>query len=87
MKRERERKQERQRDIVGERESNGSLILPECYLTGVLQTVLSLETLKSGQAFMCRIRYRVCASLFVSNKHQHTSAGLKFTTPLNMLFP
>lgn len=40
----------------GERESNGSLILPECYLAGVLQTVLSLETLKSGQAFMCRVR-------------------------------
>ena len=46
----------RGREAEGEKESNGSLILPECYLAGVLQTVLSLETLKSGQAFMCRIR-------------------------------
>lgn len=29
---------------------------PECYLAGVLQTALPLETLKSGQAFMCGIK-------------------------------
>lgn len=57
----REREAERDRARTGERESNGSLILPESYLAGVLQTVLSLETLKSGQAFMCGDKVRESA--------------------------
>lgn len=72
-------------EVKGERESNASLILPECYLAGVLQTVLSLQTLKLCQAFMCRIR--VCGRLFSGKKHQHNGTAFELTTPLNMFFP